>query len=341
MRIWVETLVLTENTSQPSPGAVAHCVKASPAQPSPARSPTKHAGSPGAAPSSPRGVRAGAAAAAALGGMAPAITSYFCMALLIAPPLAEQQPAAEGRGPVDGGGQLNRRHHAALWAQHVAPLLLHERQPAAPPVLWLLTATSAGTSSTGDGCRVQLHLHAVRGLSAVVMSAGYGGLVSSTSCSSSRTRPAAVLWGQCAWEMPAGGGQGAAALLHRMGCWVSDEDGFPQLHAFAFGGDAQRLLLAGRSFATVEGDSSASAQVSLAWTAARLWDPCLDGPSTALDRRCVGQGDSMCLLLHAAPQAAGNGRHVACCSCGPRAGHNCPSCKPRQARRRQRADCHL
>jgi hypothetical protein len=188
------------------------------------------------------------------------------MALLIAPPLVEQQPAAEGQSPPQPGSvqsrQLDQRHHAALWAQHVGPLLLHKRmQHAAPPVLWLFTATSVGASANGAACRVQLQLHAVRGLAAVVMSAGYGGRVSSTSCSSSSTRPAAVLWGQHTWELPASGSQSTAAMLQRMGCWVSDEEGFPKLHVFASGGDPQRLLLAGRSFATVQEHGSSSAQV--------------------------------------------------------------------------------
>ena len=231
-------------------------------------------GSPGAAPSSPRDVRAAAAAAAALGAAAPAITSYFCMALLVDPATTAAGAAASGSKPGSPAGTAERaRPHVALWARHAGPLLLHKQQRrVAAPVLWLLTA-SVDDIADGHSCRVLMHLHAVRGLSAIVMSAGYGGSLSSTSGGSSSTRPAAVLWGQHSWQLPivAGGTSTALHLLQQLRCWVTDEDGYPLLHAFTSSGHSAsasvadsgsgRLLMAGRTFATVQEEGPLSMQV--------------------------------------------------------------------------------
>lgn len=278
VRVWVETLVLTEG---PSPaGSPAAPGQTSPAQPSRLhrRSPSSGsgAGSPGAAPSSPRDVRAAAAAAAALGAAAPAITSYFCMALVIdaaataVGAAAGAGVAAGGASPArgGGGGAAVGRPHVALWARHAAPLLLQKQQRrVAAPVLWLFTATVESRAG-GAACRLHLHLHAVRGLAAIVMSAGYGGSLSSTSGGSRSTRPAAVLWGRHSWDLPAGelAGVGAAQLLHRLCCWVSDEEGYPLLHAFTSGAapGSGQLLLAGRTFATVQEDGPLGSQVGRA-----------------------------------------------------------------------------
>lgn len=266
-------------TESPSPGGAPPV----PGQPSPSppthlhrRSPgtSSGAGSPGAAPSSPRDVRAAAAAAAALGAAAPAITSYFCMALVIdaaataaaagaATPGAS--PARSGAGGAAGGAAAGGRPHVALWARHAAPLLLQRQQRrVAAPVLWLFTATVESRAG-GAACRLHLHLHAVRGLAAIVMSAGYGGSLSSTSGGSSSTRPAAVLWGRHSWDLPAGELAGASLpqLLQRLCCWVSDEEGYPLLHAFTSGAapGSGRLLLAGRTFATVQEDGPLGSQV--------------------------------------------------------------------------------
>ena len=284
--MWVETLVLTDNSPHPghqsSPAAGTAASLGVPFRSSPQLqrlSPSRTtsgaskstaasaAGSPGAAPSSPRDARAAAAAAAALGTAAPAITSYFCMALLIDPVMAAgaaSATAATVRGKASASGSLQ---HVALWARHVGPLLLHKQQRrVAAPVLWLFTASlDAGT--VAGSCKLLLHLHAVRGLSAIVMSAGYGGSLSSTSGGSRNTRPAAVLWGQHSWELPADTASGSLPqLLQRLSCWVSDEDGFPLLHAFTSSSDGGarsdstdaggcgRLFMAGRTFATVQED---------------------------------------------------------------------------------------
>jgi hypothetical protein len=158
-----------------------------------------------------------------------------------------------------------------LWARRAGPLLLHkQRRRVAAPVLWLFTATVDGRPGEGSGCRLLMHLHAVRGLAAIVMSAGYGGSLSSTSGGSASTRPAAVLWGQHSWELPAGAsaGTGLLHLLQRLCCWVSEEEGFPLLHAFTSSsskaGSAGRMQLAGRTFATVQEDGPMSLQVG-AW----------------------------------------------------------------------------
>ena len=224
-------------------------------------------GSPGAAPSSPRDVRAAAAAAAALGTAAPAITSYFCMALLIDPTTPAGGASATRAPPSSGQAGAGEEHlpseHVALWARHAGPLLLHKQQRrVAAPVLWLFTASVQ--PNPGDGsCRLQLQLHAVRGLAAIVMSAGYGGSLSSTSGASTSTRPAAVLWGQHSWDLPAAAaGSCPSQLLQRLCCWVSDEEGFPLLHAFtSSSGGGGTLLLAGRTFSTVEDGSANHLQV--------------------------------------------------------------------------------
>ncbi|KAL4433701.1 hypothetical protein ABPG75_000142 [Micractinium tetrahymenae] len=279
VRVWVETLVLTEGPSpggplatpgQPSPGPPSHLRRRSPSAGS-------GAGSPGAAPSSPRDARAAAAAAAALGAAAPAITSYFCMALVIdaaatavgtaaaAGAAGEASPARSGAGGPAGSAAGSARPHVALWGRHAAPLLLQKQQRrVASPVLWLFTATVESRAG-GTACRLYLHLHAVRGLAAIVMSAGYGGSLSSTSGGSSSTRPAAVLWGQHSWDLPAAELAGASLpqLLQRLCCWVSEEEGYPLLHAFTSGAaqGSGRLLLAGRTFATVQEDGPLGSQV--------------------------------------------------------------------------------
>lgn len=188
------------------------------------------------------------------------------MALVIDPATTAAAAAvAQPAGGAAGAAGAPRRQppHVALWARHAGALLLHKQQRrVAAPVLWLFTATVASQPG-GGSCRLLLHLHAVRGLAAIVMSAGYGGSLSSTSGGSSSTRPAAVLWGQHSWELPAAAaGLDPAQLLHRLCCWVSDEEGYPLLHAFTSSccggvpGSAGRgqLVLAGRTFSTVQED---------------------------------------------------------------------------------------
>ena len=284
VRVWVETLVLTESSAlpclpgQPSPDARSQQTPPKPPPQLRRRSPSPGGGSPGAAPSSPRDVRAAAAAAAALGAAAPAITSYFCMALLIDPAAtaagAAAAAAAAVAGAAAGGGTADSTRtprglplpQVALWARHAGALLLHKQQRrVAAPVLWLFTATVE--HKVGDStCRLLLHLHAVRGLAAIIMSAGYGGSLSSTSGGSSSTRPAAVLWGRHAWELPAAAaGTSPAALLQQLCCWVSDEEGYPLLHTFTSGGGAGRPLLAGRTFSTVQEEGPLSHMQVRVW----------------------------------------------------------------------------
>ena len=282
VRVWVETLVLMESGSPGPPTgqpAGTHPRGRPPSQLH-RRSPSPGAGSPGAAPSSPRDARAAAAAAVALGAAAPAITSYFCMALLIdatstaagaaAAAAMASPPGSSGKAglglPPGGGVTAGARPQVALWARHAGPLLLHKQQRrVAAPVLWLFTATIESRAG-GASCRILMHLHAVRGLAAIVMSAGYGGSLSSTSGGSSSTRPAAVLWGHHSWELPTAAAASAdlPQLLRRLCCWVSDEEGYPLLHAFTSTATdgAGRLLLAGRTFATVQEEGPMGSLVS-------------------------------------------------------------------------------
>ena len=165
-------------------------------------------------------------------------------------------------------------------AKHDAERVLSAAERAAAPLLWLLTAT-VEVAGGGASCRLDMQLHAVRGLAAIVMSAGYGGSLSSTSGGSSSTHSAAVLWGRHTWELPLVGGGGAAAaaaataaaerFLHSLHCWACDEVGFPLLHAFAAGGHSSAsgggagggggMLLAGRTLATVQDGAAAGMQV--------------------------------------------------------------------------------
>lgn len=271
VRVWVETLVLTESSplGQPSSEAGSGATPPRGASQSPAQQSRRSpgGGSPAAAPSSPRDVRAAAVAAAALGTAAPAITSYFCMALLIDPaaPAGGAAAARSALGSSQAGVSEEQppAAHVALWARHAGPLLLHKQQRrVAAPVLWLFTASVQPKPIDGS-YRLQLQLHAVRGLAAIVMSAGYGGSLSSTSGASTSTRPAAVLWGQHTWDLPAAAaGSCPAQLLQRLCCWVSDEEGFPLLHAFTSSGSGGgSLLLAGRTFSTVEDGSANHLQV--------------------------------------------------------------------------------
>lgn len=273
VRVWVETLVLTESMSSSLPVGQPMSTPSPLHRRSSGHSPGSGPGSPGASPSSPREARKSAAAAAALGAAAPAITSYFCMALVIdsaataagaaAAAAAAGSPAA-GSAPM-GAGAGGPRPHVALWARHAEPHLLHKQQRrVAAPVLWLFTATVESRAG-GSICRLFMHLHAVRGLAAIVMSAGYGGSLSSTSGGSASTRPAAVLWGQHSWDLPASavGNTSLPQLLQRLCCWVSDEESYPLLHAFtsSAGGGADQLLLAGRTFATVQEEGPMGSQV--------------------------------------------------------------------------------
>ena len=300
VRVWVETLVLTESLSLGQPSSEAGSTTTPPRGPArlsqqSMRSPGS--GSPGAAPSSPRDVRAAAAAAAALGTAAPAITSYFCMALLIDPTApAGGAPAVRpptGSGQPGGSDEQSPAAHVALWARHAGPLLLHKQQRrVAAPVLWLFTA-SVQPKPVDGSYRLRLQLHAVRGLAAIVMSAGYGGSLSSTSGASTSTRPAAVLWGQHHWDVPAAAAASCPAqLLQRLCCWVSEEEGFPLLHAFtSSSGSGGSLLLAGRTFSTVEDGSANHLQVCLrAWHGAGLR---CGGQS----KGCLRRVTKPCLLL--------------------------------------------
>lgn len=307
VRVWVETLVLTENVALGQPGPEAGSGSTPPRgvtqqQQHARRSPGS--GSPGAAPSSPRDVRAAAAAAAALGTAAPAITSYFCMALLIDPaataPGAAAEAAASSRSGAGGGEAQPAVAHVALWARHAGLLLLHKQQRrVAAPVMWLFTASvQPKPKPEGGGCQLLLQLHAVRGLAAIVMSAGYGGSLSSTSGASSSTRPAAVLWGQHAWELPAAAaGSCPAQLLRRLCCWVSDEEGFPHLHAFSSSsGGGGSLLLAGRTFSTVEDGATSHMQVSVTGGPAHAHAPLLNACSCCCCNSC--RCSSSALLFH-------------------------------------------
>lgn len=322
----METVVLTEGPSPVGALAATGHPSHSPASSSHRRSAGagSGAGSPGAAPSSPRDVRAAAAAAAALGAAAPAITSYFCMALVIdvattaagaaaaGAAAGAPSPARSGAGGATAGAAADGKPHVALWARHAAPLLLQKQQRrVAAPVLWLFTATVEPRAG-GTICRLHLHLHAVRGLAAIVMSAGYGGSLSSTSGGSSSTRPAAVLWGQHSWDLPAGELAGASLpqLLQRLCCWVSDEEGYPLLHAFtsAAAQGSGRLLLAGRTFATVQEDGPLGSQVG----ALRFLVPLvLLCDTLQLSVRCGGP------VPPAAPPFLDHGGCAACEPCSP------------------------
>ena len=256
------------------------------------------AGSPGAAPGSPGEARAAVAAAAALGAIAPQLDSYFVLALKIDPPALTRAPAQpSGRAPP-------HPRFAAVWARSAASLLGHDhyqlqrrQAPSSSQVLWLLTLVCdaeegcAGAAAAGESpfCSPQpplagargaqlLRLHAVRGLSAVVVSSFGGGMSSS---SGGGTRPQVLLFGEHRWEPPAaaaaGPGSGAdgsqllvaaaphvplhAALPPQLTAWVTAETEFPIVHVFTCGAVAPEggsrpdasatLLLRGRCFGTL------------------------------------------------------------------------------------------
>ena len=222
-------------------------------------------------------------------------------------PQQTQQPHPPPRAPPQQPQPPPRRRFSAVWARSSASVLGHDHYqlqrrlaPTSAPVLWLLCITTLDPGSTpgesapgassstrgGGGTPLRprppsqqlVQLHAVRGLSAVVVSSFGGGMSSS---GGGKARPQALLFGEHLWEgagvlpapheggsLPAlAGGAVTLAAPHLqqeqqlLSCWLTAETEFPIVHCFTSssgsGGSASPLLahggllLRGRSFATL------------------------------------------------------------------------------------------
>ena len=172
----------------------------------------------------------------------PQLSSYFLTALVIEPPAQAEQPGAV----------------QALWGRSVGAVLGHApHYRRGCPVFWVLSVVSAPTAPGAALHPALLRLHAVRGLSAVVVSGSGAGARQA----SGPLRPQAVLWGEHTLApaeldptdpragaakggaaSPPSGAPGAAAgvggapckqRLVSLSCWVATEHDFPLIHVFS------------------------------------------------------------------------------------------------------------
>jgi hypothetical protein len=184
----------------------------------------------------------------------PQLDSYFAMALVVEPPRGDF--AADGAG----GARL-----VARWARPAGSVLGRPGARGAGAALWLLTAQAPPLGGGGaDDAAWTLRLHAVRGLSAVVVASFAGHAGGAGGHAAGGRRAQAVLWGEAAWR------PGAAAAGAEFSAWVTAEDCAPLAHVAWAACEPAALLFGGARVAAL---ADADAGTPTAAAAARRLAP--------------------------------------------------------------------
>ncbi len=177
----------------------------------------------------------------------PQLDSYFAMALVVEPPRGDF--AADG---ADGARLVAR------WARPAGSVLGRPGARGAGAALWLLTAQAPPPDGDGaSGATWTLRLHAVRGLSAVVVASFAGHAGGAGGHAAGGRRAQAVLWGEADWR------PGAAAAGAEFSAWVTAEDCAPLAHV-AWAARAQGALLFGGARVAALADADAGTPTAAA-----------------------------------------------------------------------------
>lgn len=163
----------------------------------------------------------------------PVLDSYFAMTLVIEPPEGLQDAGKGGSGG---------RQTVARWVQSTGSILGRAARGAtSASVLWLITGFTfevGAAGAAGDSGGYLIRLHAVRGLSAVVVASFPGSMTGPSTVNAGAKRPQAVLWGQHAWrgssinQYQAEGLSSHSRFLSSFSAWMSAEDDFPRVTCF-------------------------------------------------------------------------------------------------------------
>lgn len=158
----------------------------------------------------------------------PLMDSYFCMALVIDPPIMGQKVSA-------------------CWARWENSLFGYMHNQSATNVFWILSIVESSDDHEG-----YVRLHALRGLSAVVVSS-FGGSMSTAGAGGVCRKSQSVEWGHTTFPLSWLGGT-LMSEHSKISCWITAEDEYPHVAVFASSLEGHGLKACGMRYSTIQSE---------------------------------------------------------------------------------------
>jgi hypothetical protein len=215
----------------------------------------------------------------------PKMDSYFCMTMVIDPPPPPPSIKIESSSSSSNPIAIAVK---AKWGRWVKALLGRPEIPGGD-AFWILSMVQYDDGGGGGGGGVQVRLHVVRGLSAIIVNS-FGGNMSTAGAGSVTRQAKAVEWGHSASSLASEAAAGAAGESGRgnnrgrqnapglvnnnsmtnieielkemvaisrkkqfMSCWITTQDEYPEVNVFASTVDSDKgtLSMCGIRYATI------------------------------------------------------------------------------------------